>query len=217
MSENNMNLWNAVCVTDPTHTKKVSYGARKFTAIDAQYQIQTATEQWGSFGKEWGIESEQFEIIAISSKWLLAYNAQFYYPGGKFPIHSSMNVISTQGMLDDDCYKKIATDALTKGLSKLGFNADVFLGKFDGNKYVGKTTQSDTQPKTTPVKTENPHDQKIVLTLDEKKVQAYQTLKVKTEPNSQLFSNWNENIKNATAKNIDSIIKTINMLKNKEQ
>jgi hypothetical protein len=25
---------------------------------------------------------------------------------------------------------------LTKGLSKLGFNADVFMGRFDDNKYV---------------------------------------------------------------------------------
>jgi hypothetical protein len=38
--------------------------------------------------------------------------------------------------LDDDCVKKVATDALTKGLSKLGFNADVFLGLYDDNKYV---------------------------------------------------------------------------------
>jgi len=38
--------------------------------------------------------------------------------------------------LDDDCVKKVVTDALTKGLSKLGFNADVFLGKYDDNKYV---------------------------------------------------------------------------------
>ena len=36
--------------------------------------------------------------------------------------------------------KKVATDALTKGLSKLGFNADVFMGMFDDNKYVNKLT-----------------------------------------------------------------------------
>jgi hypothetical protein len=28
------------------------------------------------------------------------------------------------------------TDGLTKALSHLGFNADVFLGEFDGNKYT---------------------------------------------------------------------------------
>jgi uncharacterized short protein YbdD (DUF466 family) len=37
---------------------------------------------------------------------------------------------------DDDCFKKVVTDCLTKALSYLGFSADVFLGQFDDNKYV---------------------------------------------------------------------------------
>jgi hypothetical protein len=51
------------------------------------------------------------------------------------PIHSSIRY-QVNGRIDDDFFKKVATDALTKGLSKLGFNADVFMGKFDDNKYV---------------------------------------------------------------------------------
>lgn len=134
MSEN-MQLWNAVCKTDPKHTKQVTFG-RKFTAIDAMYQIQMATEQWGSFGKTWGIKSEAFNFHDVTGKHFLVYYADFYYPDGGFPIHSSMLAISEKGKPDEDCFKKLATDALTKGLSKLGFNADVFLGKFDDNKYV---------------------------------------------------------------------------------
>jgi hypothetical protein len=42
------------------------------------------------------------------------------------------------GKLDDECFKKVTTDALTKGLSKLGFNADVFMGQYDDNKYVAQ-------------------------------------------------------------------------------
>jgi hypothetical protein len=44
------------------------------------------------------------------------------------------------GKLDDDAPKKAMTDALTKGLSHLGFNADVFLNKhkWGDNKYVGR-------------------------------------------------------------------------------
>ena len=57
----------------------------------------------------------------------------------EFPIHSSIKYHSN-GRVDDDFMKKVATDALTKGLSKLGFNADVFMGKFDDNKYVNKLT-----------------------------------------------------------------------------
>ena len=50
---------------------------------------------------------------------------------GKFPISSDMPYNPK-----DDCYKKLATDALTKALSRLGFNSDVFEGKFDDSKYV---------------------------------------------------------------------------------
>ena len=37
---------------------------------------------------------------------------------------------------NNDVHKKLKTDALTKGLSELGFNSDIFEGKFDDNKYV---------------------------------------------------------------------------------
>ena len=54
---------------------------------------------------------------------------------GEFPIASSIKTMMGK-RVDDDCIKKVQTDALTKGLSKLGFNADVFMGRFDDNKYV---------------------------------------------------------------------------------
>lgn len=38
--------------------------------------------------------------------------------------------------VDEDAFKKAMTDALTKGLSHLGFSADVYLGKFDDSRYV---------------------------------------------------------------------------------
>lgn len=41
-----------------------------------------------------------------------------------------------QKMVDADFAKKIETDALTKALSKMGFNADIFMGRFDDTKYV---------------------------------------------------------------------------------
>ena len=66
----------------------------------------------------------------------------------QFPIHSSIKY-SVNGRVDDDFAKKVATDALTKGLSKLGFNADVFLGKFDDNKYVNQLKATATANKVT--------------------------------------------------------------------
>ncbi len=43
--------------------------------------------------------------------------------------------------MDDECFKKVSTDALTKGLSKLGFNSDIFLGMWDDNRYVNQVTE----------------------------------------------------------------------------
>ncbi len=125
-----MGIWNAVCTTDPKYTKKVNQRGG-FTAIDAQYQIQTATEMFGAFGMGWGVKDETFNIIDS----MVIYQAILWYvvdgvaDENEIPIHSSLAV-------KPDCIKSVATDALTKGLSKLGFNADVFLGKFDDNKYV---------------------------------------------------------------------------------
>jgi hypothetical protein len=57
----------------------------------------------------------------------------------KFSVFGQASLLKTvKGVekTDEDSVKKALTDAITKGLSYLGFNADVFLGKFDDNKYV---------------------------------------------------------------------------------
>ena len=148
--KDNMKLWQSVETTDPNFTKKVNQRGG-FTAISAQYQLMTATETFCPFGTGWGVKDERIE------KWedvgLAVYTGILWYipaefkkgipvikeEPSEFPIHSSIKYHSN-GRVDDDFMKKVATDALTKGLSKLGFNADVFMGKFDDNKYVNKLT-----------------------------------------------------------------------------
>ena len=138
----NMKLWNSVETTDPKFTKKVNQRGG-FTAIGAQYQLRTATETFGPIGYGWGVKDEKIE------RWedvgLAVYTAILWYvregiaEEHEIPIHSSIKYHSN-GRVDDDFFKKVATDALTKGLSKIGFNADVFMGMFDDNKYVNKLT-----------------------------------------------------------------------------
>ena len=144
--KDNMKLWQSVETTDPSFTKKVNQRGG-FTAIGAQYQLRTATETFGPFGVGWGVRGETIEKwedvgIAIYQAHLWYYykvNGHEVSELHEFPIHSSIKYHSN-GRVDDDFMKKVATDALTKGLSKLGFNADVFMGKFDDNKYVNKLT-----------------------------------------------------------------------------
>ncbi len=135
----NMDLWKEVCETNPAITKAVSIG-RKFTSVLAQFQIKKATELWGAMGVSWGVKNETFNFLEPSS--IVFYQADLFYPNGSLPIHSDDEFIyrdgKRKGKCNDDVTKKIATDALTKGLSKLGFNSDIFEGKFEDNKYVAK-------------------------------------------------------------------------------
>ena len=131
-------IWSKVDTTDPKYTKKVNQRGG-FTAIGAQYQLKKATELFGPFGKGWGVAGESFHHYENDG--LFLYSAMLWYKlegdeqEHRFPISSSITY-RKNGRIDDDFAKKVATDALTKGLSKLGFNADVFMGMFDDNKYV---------------------------------------------------------------------------------
>jgi hypothetical protein len=130
--EDKMKLWNAVNKTDPKHTKHVGQRGG-FTAINAQSQMRAATAQWGPYGTEWGMEECVYGYVnsADGSPVEIWLEAIFRYPGGSFPISSDAKYRP-----GDDCRKKLLTDATTKALSKLGFNADIFLGEWDDNKYV---------------------------------------------------------------------------------
>ena len=139
MSENkdNMKLWDSVCETDPAIAKEVKLG-RTFTTVCAQSQIKIATQLWGPMGQAWGVRDERYDVLDS----YCIYIATLYYPTGSFPIHADIEIIFSsgqrQGKYNDDFTKKIATDALTKGLSRLGFNSDIFEGKFDDNKYIAE-------------------------------------------------------------------------------
>jgi hypothetical protein len=69
---------------------------------------------------------------------LVGFKAVFFYPNGRFEITISIKIFTDNkhSKIDDNYAKKLETDALTKALSKLGFNADIFLGKFDDVRYV---------------------------------------------------------------------------------
>lgn len=144
-------IWNAVEKTDPDSTKKVTFG-RTFTAIDAHSQIKAATEQFGPVGQGWGYET-QYGFQGIGDRHLMVWCdlVLWWCPAGEWEgiktpgYHRQFGPVRGMALLtakdkeklpDNDASKKAMTDALTKALSHLGFNADVFLGKFDDNKYV---------------------------------------------------------------------------------
>lgn len=154
-SANNMVLWDRVSVTDPHHTKPVKYGTRQFTSVDAMYQVQRATDVFGPVGKGWGYEVDYSTLAAsvMESKsrpageillqfadvtiWWKEDGERHEYG----PVRACNLLTNANGNIDEDAPKKAMTDALTKALSHLGFSADVFLGRYDDDKYVARLRQ----------------------------------------------------------------------------
>ena len=138
----NMEVWNAVEKTDPQYTKKVTFG-RGFTSIDPQYQIMRMTELFGPVGKGWGYNVEHSTLAAGAALLAVAdvevwIHDQDCCDSTYGPVRGLDFIVSEKGKIDEDAPKKAMTDALTKALSHLGLGADVFLGKFDDNRYVAK-------------------------------------------------------------------------------
>lgn len=146
MSEqiDNLLLWNKVEKTNPAHTKDAKIGQLSIKAINAQSQIKEATKQFGTYGNTWGLKNLKYSFMDIGTTKMAMLGAEFYYPSGEFEIHTTLKIAyMTQGAngylkIDDDFMKKMETDVTTKALSKLGFNADVFMGLYDDNRYVNQ-------------------------------------------------------------------------------
>jgi hypothetical protein len=159
-TKDNLELWNKVEKTNPKYTKKAKVGGMNITSISPQFQVMNATEQFGSYGESWGFRNIELDysitntpIILSVLDWntkvttevksilgLVGFKAVFFYPNGQFEITNSIKIFTDNkhSKIDDNYAKKLETDALTKALSKLGFNADIFLGKFDDVRYVNE-------------------------------------------------------------------------------
>jgi len=133
----NMKIWDAVSKTNPADTKRVNQRGG-FTAIGAHSQILAATKQFGPVGVGWGYDVMKVERL---DEFILVY-VDIWHGSRADRFGPVLGCASMFGARPDhDAPKKATTDAITKGLSQLGFNADVFLGKFDDNKYVAEVTR----------------------------------------------------------------------------
>lgn len=144
----NLKLWHSVEKTNPKYTKKANIGGNQITSIAPQYQIMNVTEQFGSYGKTWGFKNIELDYTLVPEFNLIVFKATFFYPGGEFPTINSIKMFmdNAKTKIDDNFAKKLETDTLTKAISKLGFNADIFMGKFDDVKYLADVTKEFSEP-----------------------------------------------------------------------
>lgn len=173
----NLELWNSVEKTNPAYTKAANIRGNKITSIAPQYQIKNVTEKFGVYGKTWGFKSINIDYSLASTHNLVVFKGVFFFPGGEFEIINSISLYLDNAMtkVDDNFAKKLETDALTKAISKLGFNADVFLGLFDDSRYVDQMKQEFAPAKTLPAVSEK--DLKLIEASIEKGTFDYDLLK----------------------------------------
>ena len=152
MSKNNLELWKKVEKTNPNYTKVANVKGNKITSIAPQFQIKNATEHFGIYGVTWGFKDVEIDYTLVPVCGMVYWKAIFFFPNGEFPATNSISIWRDGAMTkpDDQFAKKVETDSLTKCLSKLGFNADVFLGLFDDVRYVNDMKQ-EFKPKPKPV------------------------------------------------------------------
>lgn len=143
-----MKLWNDVSKSDPKYLKKVSFGSRSFTSIDPMYQIREATRAFGPVGVEWGwinepeqVHAQNGEIACLAHVTVWVGERQNSF--GPFTGCRTFLKETKSGLrFQEDAPKMAITDGLTKALSHLGFNADVFLGEHD-NKYAADSNSTE--------------------------------------------------------------------------
>lgn len=138
----NLKLWSEVEKTDLQFTKPVNQRGG-YTAISPQYQLKTATEQFGPYGAGFGLCETDFDFSLLESTGIVIHKARFFYVlDGKrheFPISNAIEAAKTTKngrYVDVDFAKKVETNTVSKALSKLGFNADVFMGLMEDRDYL---------------------------------------------------------------------------------
>ena len=147
-NKDNLELWKKVEKTNPNYTKKAKVGGINITAIAPQYQIMMVTEQFGVYGESWGFKNITLSYDLIEKYNMVVFKGTFFFPNGEFEIINSYKLYMDRKntMIDDNFAKKIETDSLTKAISKLGFNADIFLGKFDDVRYLQEVKNEFAEP-----------------------------------------------------------------------
>lgn len=152
----NLRLWDAVEKTDPHYTKPFNRGGGfRGTATNATYLAKKATQTFGPIGIGWGLEImdeaimegapldaqgnlEKIHKVRVKLWYILGeQRGEVIQFGQTTFVGRNRNGLFT----DEEAPKKSLTDAMSKCLSLLGFSADIYLGRFDDNKYVNDLQQ----------------------------------------------------------------------------
>jgi hypothetical protein len=140
----NLELWGRFADIDPKFTKPITGRDYKGTSPNPQYVIRCLTEMFGPVGKGFGWEILKEDFTTLGGTILHWCRIRFWWKDSE-GTHSVEEYGQTKAFYitsggyercDEDAPKKSLTDAIIKGASHMGVAANIFLGRWDDQKYV---------------------------------------------------------------------------------
>ena len=150
MENKNLTLWEKVQDTPTEIIQKIkAEDGTELNNVAPIHRLKKATEIFGTYGKNWGLKNIKHSEQKIFNTLILGtVDAIFFYTHNdvkiEFEITNSIPIVSVSDdkkMKVNYTYRKaIETDTITKALSRLGFNADIYT---DSELIAGTQAQSD--------------------------------------------------------------------------
>lgn len=144
MATDNLKIWEQFADIDPKFTKSITGKPYKGTSPNPHYVIKCLTEMFGPVGVGfgWDVEAEGFQ--PMGEELLHWCRIRFWHSDpdtrGFSAYGQTKAVMKTRNgfMSDEDAPKKSLTDAITKAAAQIGIASNIFLGRWDDNKYVAE-------------------------------------------------------------------------------
>lgn len=145
----NLDIWNRFADIDPKFTKPITGRDYGGTSPNPQYVIMCLTEMFGPCGKGfgWSVLAEDFK--EMGGTYLHWCRIRFWWKDedGEHSVEeygqTKAAYVTSKGTMrvDEDAPKKSLTDAIIKGSSHIGVAANIFLGRWDDQKYVAEVNK----------------------------------------------------------------------------
>ena len=142
----NMEIWNKVKQPPPSSLKKITGGRLSgMTDIKPQWRTQIMTEVFGPCGIGWKYEVKKLWTLPGSDGQVFAFaDIELWYKNNNewsdpIPGHGgSMLIVKEKSGLhnSDEGFKMAITDALSTAMKAIGVAADIYMGNWDGSKYI---------------------------------------------------------------------------------
>lgn len=140
MTENTA-LWDRHADIDPRYTKQITGKAYKGTSPSPQHVIWCLTDMFGPMGQGFGAHVVAEGFQNLGDEVLHWCRIEFWHGerSNTFETYGQTKALAqTKNGLksDEDAPKKSFTDALVKAASYVGVASNIFLGRWDDQKYV---------------------------------------------------------------------------------